>query len=200
MTSQTLTPGLPLEGGFYAGRISINGEQYAIIVAPKALGDFDRTEWNADNDDDVANATSYCHGLANTQAMAAAGSDIAKKVLALDIAGHKDWYITAQDELEVCYRNLKPGTEENHLYARSGINVSAVPPTYPYTADSPSQTQSELFQEGGAEAFETSSYWSSTQHAGGSDYAWRQYFGDGNQGHWGKDYYSRVRAVRRIKI
>ena len=30
------TPGTAFGGGFYAGRIHIDGEEYALIVAPKA--------------------------------------------------------------------------------------------------------------------------------------------------------------------
>jgi len=50
------------------------------------------------------------------------------------------------------------------------------------------------------EAFEREWYWTSTQSADVSDFAWFQGFDDGNQGDWRKDYKSMARAVRRVAI
>lgn len=190
---------IPLEGGFYVARIRVDGIDYALIVAPKAEGERDDIAWN-DSLGSVGAALSYCDGLGNTAAMAAAGSELAQWARSLRIGGHDDWYLPSQDELELCYRYLKPTADKNACYARSGVNVSAVPPTYPYTPDAPSQTDIIAFQEGGAEAFEESWYWSSTQHAATADFAWGQYFGDGDQGSDLKSFKFRARAVRRLKI
>ena len=134
-----------------------------------------------------------------------AGDDLQRQefdalVNALDLVidGHDDWYLPAQDELEVLYRNLKPGTQENYCWARSGINLSAVEPTRPYTPALPAQTLAEAFQAGAGEAFAESYYWSSTQHASHSVYAWCQYFDNGYQDHYGKSSELRARAVRRL--
>lgn len=43
-------------------------------------------------------------------------------------------------------------------------------------------------------------YWSGEQHAADSDYAWLQYFGDGNQIISNKSFEARARAVRRLPI
>jgi hypothetical protein len=56
------------------------------------------------------------------------------------------------------------------------------------------------FQEGGAEAFERDWYWTSTQHASHSDYAWYQTFSYGNQYYDLKNSTGRARAVRRIEL
>lgn len=56
------------------------------------------------------------------------------------------------------------------------------------------------FQEGGSEAFEQDWYWTSTQHAVNSDYAWCQGFYGGDQGNGHKGSYGRARAVRRIDL
>jgi hypothetical protein len=138
--------------------------------------------------------------MANTDAMVAAGSNLAKWARDLRIDGHDDWYLPSQDELEIIYRNLKPTTQENYLYSRSGINASAAPATHPYTASSPTQTTASAFQEGGEEAFAPEWYWSSTQHAAGSDYAWQQDFDNGYQVVTHKDDEVRARAVRRLAI
>jgi hypothetical protein len=127
-------------------------------------------------------------------------SELALKVAELNIGGHNDWYIPSQDELEIIYRNLKPTTETNSLYGRSGVNASAVIPTHAYTRENPAQTLAEAFQAGGVEAFEDTYYWSSTQHAGYSDVAWLQYFYDGYQDNGHKSDQWRARAVRRLPI
>jgi len=191
--------GSPFEGGFYAGDFRIGEQQFALIVSPKAEGDHDAIAWN-DSYKKVEGALTYNDGLVNTDAMAAAGSKLAKWARGLRIEGHDDWYIPSQDELEIIYRSLKPTNAENYLYARAGINASAIPPTYPYTADLPAQTNAELFQKGGPEALEESWYWTSTQHASSERYAWVQDFGGGGQDYYHKDDGCRARAVRRLPL
>jgi hypothetical protein len=198
---EEITPiiGTSMDGGFYAGRIQIGEQVFALIVAPKAEGENTGCNWIG-NYQDVPGAKSYCDGLSNTAAMAEAGSELAKWARNLRIGGHDDWYLPSQDELEVIFRNLKPTTDENSCYARSGINLSAVPPTRPYTPEFPLQTQAEAFQSGGEQAFEEDWHWSSTQHASYSDYAWGQYFSLGSQYYYRKSYEGRARAVRRLPI
>jgi len=191
--------GTSMGGGFYAGRILIDNVVYALIAAPKAEGEKDASEWIAKYKD-VPGAKSYFDGLANTKAMAEAKSKLAIWTQALRIGGHDDWYLPAQDELEIIYRNLKPTTEQNSQYHRSGINLSSFDPTYPYTPDLPAQTLAEAFQAGGEQAFEADWYWSSTQLASGSDYAWFQIFDGGNQSSGTKGIKLRARAVRRLAI
>lgn len=192
------TPGTAMGGGFYAGQINIDGQLFALIVAPKAEGDHDDAPWIHD-DKDVPNALSWNDGRANTAAMADAGSELAKWALGLNIGGETDWYLPSQDELEIVYRNLKPTAIQNYLWARSGINVSAIPPTRPYTANLPAQTAAQAFQAGGGEAFKDEAYWTSTQHASYSACAWFQNFDDGGQGNY-KGAELRARAVRRLPL
>ena len=191
--------GTAMGGGFYAGRIRIGDQVFALIVAPKADGEHEDAPWN-DTYSTVDGAKSYFDGLANTDAMAGAGSELAKWARGLRIGGHDDWYLPSQDELEIIYRNLKPTAEANWCYARSGINLSAVEPTRPYTPDFPVQTLTEAFQKGGGEEFDPVWYWSSTQHVSNSDYAWIQDFVNGNQGSNRKNINYRARAVRRLAI
>lgn len=191
--------GAPMAGGFYAGRVLIANIAYALIVAPKELGEKTNIGWN-DAYTRVDGARSYFDGFANTRAMAEAGSKLAAWALALNIDGVNDWYLGSQDETEILYRNLKPGTDANSQWGRSGINVSAIPPTYPYQAESPLQTTCPLFQSGGAEAFEEAEYWTSTQHASVSDFAWYQDFSNGGQDYWDKGHKLRARVVRRLPL
>jgi hypothetical protein len=192
-------PGTPYAGGFYAGRILIAGVLHALIVAPKAEGEREAIAWLGSRRR-VAGADSYCDGMQNTAAMAEAGSELAQWARGLQVGGHTDWYIPSQDELEILYRNLKPTADENTLYGRSGMNVSAVPASFAYSRDLPAQTSAPDFAAGGEQAFADEWYWSSTQHAAFDDYAWYQYFGNGYQSLTSKSASLRARAVRRLPI
>ena len=188
-----------VEGGYYAGRILIGDRLFGIVVAPKAEGELVDVKWHR-NLKDVPAAASYNDGLANTEAMAAAGSPLAVKIRALKIGGLTDWYLGALDENEICYRAFKPTTDQNSLWMRSGINLSADPPTYPYTRDLPAQTENELFRAGGAEAFEPTYYWTSSQYASDSGGAWFQTFDSGGQRYYHKDGDVRARVLRRFAL
>jgi Protein of unknown function (DUF1566) len=188
--------GSQIGGGTNAG-LYIDGQNLcACIVAPKADGEFEPSIWNKSLKL-IDGARSFVDGLTNTQEMAAAGSKLAEKVLALRIGGHDDWHIPARDQLELVYRNLKPGAGTNWVY-RNGDNPSAVPPGYPYTEQSPAQTTIEAFRTGNAEALEDAWYWTSTQYA--SSGAWVQFFDYGVQSTYLKSSEFRCRAVRRLII
>ncbi len=189
----TLTIGTKLEVGFFAGYINTPDGVFGIEAAPKA-SEFEGI-W-LPTYTDLPGARSYFDGAANTIAMANAGSEIAKKALATEIGGLRDWYIASRDELELLYRGLKPTREENYVY-RNGENPSSLPVGYPYTEALPAQTSVAIFQKGGPEAFDTAWYWSSTQY---SRYvAWMQHFAGGGQNYVGKSFSRRVRLVRRFK-
>ena len=190
--------GAPLQGGFYAGLFNLGNQLHALIVSPKAQGQFAGVEWGEYGQ--LIDATSCFDGHANTHAMAATGNKTAASILALSIAGNDEgsWYIPSRDELEICYRNLKPTTQENYCSFRDGDNASSVPVCYPYTKQSPAQTTAEQFQHAAAEAFDDAWYWSSTQYSAYD--AFVQHFSDGTQGYGHKATGCRVRAVRRLSV
>ncbi len=186
--------GATFEGGFLMGAVMIPAGPQLIIKMPKAIGEFAGVVYGPARD---TPALSLCDGLANTLAMAEAGSEIARK--ALDLG--KDCYIPAIDELDVMYRAAKPTAQETEIYGRNGINLHSIPPALPYAFGAPKQTEIEIFRAGGAEAFETDdSYWSSTQYAGDRYDAWGQWFDCGSQGDWGKSDAARVCVVRRLPL
>jgi hypothetical protein len=189
------TIGIAFEGGFYGGEIRIGSGVFAIVWAPKAEGEI-TGKW-LDTYTDVPGATSYFDSMANTKAMAEAGSPIAKQALAASIGGHTDWCVPARDVLEMGYRYLKPTTSENNVY-RYGDNPSSIPAGYPYTKTSPEQTAVGAFQEGNAEAFDEVWYASSTQFA--ESYTWDQLFHYGYQDGRSKAYERRCRFVRLIQL
>lgn len=192
------TIGQVFEGGFYAGCIRVQHDYFILICSPKAEGDHDDSPWN-DSTKMVADATSYCDGVANTLAMAKAGSDLAKWATGLRIAGFDDWYLPSRDELELLYRAFKPTKQKNWVF-RNGDNPSSLPAGYPYTETAPGQSSIEAFRAGKAEAFEDGWYWSSTQFASSSGFAWSQHFYGGGQGYYHKSNPLRARAVRRLKF
>ncbi|SUD43758.1 Uncharacterised protein [Pseudomonas fluorescens] len=142
----------------------------------------------------IEGADSFTDSLANTQAMAAAGSELAAKVLALNIEGFADWAIPARDVQELQYRHFKPTTEENWENSRNGDNPHSEPVGQLYSAEDPVQTIHPEFQEGGPEAFRDTWYWSSSQRS--ADNAFNMGFDGGSQYYGGKVYELRVRPVR----
>ncbi|MDR3414191.1 MAG: DUF1566 domain-containing protein [Formivibrio sp.] len=189
--------GSVLSGGFFAGLFRNGDQLHALIVSPKAEGEFIDIAWG-EYPQEVDGADSCFDGRSNTLAMAAAGSGLAKRILALRIADLDDWYLPSRDELEICYRNLKPTTEQNWCSFRDGDNASSVPVSYPYTKTSPAQTSVEAFQQGNAEAFEPRWHWSSTQYS--AHCAFFQYFDTGHQCGNAKGNEYCARAVRRLSV
>jgi hypothetical protein len=200
--------GLPLaigdayEGGFYAGQISTAGNgiaDYNLVVGPLASAQTTSVQFKTANTND-AGAVSVIDGPTNSSNMNDAAHPAAQFCEAVTTGGFTDWYMPAQNELEVCYYNLKPGTSNNNT--SSGINANAVPArasNYTNSPKVPDQTSAANFQSTGAEDFIDNYYWSSTQFSAG--YAWQQRFSDGNQYRgYLKTYSGRVRAIRRVAV
>jgi hypothetical protein len=181
------------QGGFFVGVVMVDGARFGFVVAPKALGS-SKGIWGERGK--RIEADHFSDGVKNTQAMLANKSPIAKWATALDINGFQDWYIPARDELELCYRNLKPGDGENYASFRDGENPSSVPQGLLYIAESPAQTAVAEFMKEGAEAFDATWHWSSTQSS--ANHAFIQDFSDGFQCSPSEGYDWRVRAVRRF--
>jgi hypothetical protein len=64
----------------------------------------------------------------------------------------------------------------------------------------PTRREQSLLFANLKEQFKEAWYWSSEQHASNSDYAWYQYFSDGNQDNNHTSNELRARAVRRLVI
>ena len=187
------TIGQAFGGGFVTGitRDPDTGKRYLNITAGAAhelVG-----AWGKYGEK-IEGADSFTNSRANTEAMAAAGSELAQKVLTLDVGGFTDWAIPARDVQELQYRHFKPTAEANWQYGRSGDNPNSEPVGLLYSEESPSQTTLTAFQEGGAEAFRDTRYWSSSQRS--ANYAFSMNFDDGTQVNNDKDLELRVRPVR----
>ena len=207
--------GSAYEGGFYTGKIVEGGVTYYLVVAPKSSGENSSKKYKVSNDvSDVATKT-LNNGPAASASINNSSHTAAQFCEGLTIGGFSDWYLPARDELELCYRNLKPTTASNSTAARAlsaytypegndvsgdtrGINRNSDPTGAAYTAGSPAQTSVSAFKTGNAEAFAVAQYWSSTEFSATA--AWRQSFFSGDQLNTIKndDYY--VRAVRRVAV
>ena len=202
--------------------------RHRIIVAPKASGEHAGIALKNANTAFPTVCQTLTEGLAATQAMRDADTSTvypaAHWARNLNIGGRTDWYIPARDELELCWRNLKPVTDNNYTaadrptaasfnYANNGsygdtanthgTNNNSSPTGAAYTTTVPGQTAATAFRTGGAEAYEFGSayYWSSSDY--NASFAWCQYWYSSNPGFQYNDfktYAYRVRAVRRSVI
>lgn len=188
-------------GGYYAGSISTVGNSvadYYLVVGPVASAESSSQQWKTSNTG--GDPTSVIDGPTNSSTMNSATYPAAQFCEGLTIGGFSDWYMPAQNELEVCYYNLKPTTGSNST--TSGTNTNAVPSRGSnYTAGDPAQTSATDFQDTGAEDFQASGYWFSTQNFSGfPTYGRAQHFNNGLQFNASKTSSYRVRAIRRVAV
>jgi len=202
-------------GGFYAGNIVEGGTEYYIIVAPKSSGENLSKQFKTSNTAAPSATQTLNNGPAASSSMNSATYPAAQFCEGLTIGGFSDWYLPARDELELCYRNLKPTTgnndtsdrpkssitypEGNDLLADTrGVNRNSNPTGAAYTSGTPSQTSVTSFITGGTEAFASGFYWSSSEFSVG--FGWFQIFGNASQSSGDKSYSFSVRAVRRVPV
>jgi len=195
--------GSAYQGGFYAGQIGVSSvATHYLVVGPLSTAQSGTTlQWKNANTA-TSGADSDIDGPQNTADMVADGNSTVYPAAHfcndLVIGGFSDWYMPAKNELDVCYFNLKPSTQNNT--SSSGINANSVPARASnYTSGNPAQTSAAAFQDGGSEAFTANAnYWSSTEFS--ATQALRQIFTTGDQGSYNKNYSRRVRAIRRVAV
>jgi len=188
------------QGGYFAGEIStsLNGvATHRLIVSPAATGTGYGKQWKTDNSS-TSGTNSLYDGPSNSSAMNDSGHPAAKFCEDLTIGGYTDWYLPSLYELAICYYNLKPSTALN--LTSIGVNPAAVPTRGSnYSEGTPAQTALAAFQAGGAQAFNTTEYWTSSQYS--SNDAWWINFTNGNQvAAYGKTNTMQVRAIRRVPV
>lgn len=208
--------GSAFAGGYYAGQFNDGFCNYALVLAPKATGEFNDAINQVTN---VTKAVSFIDGCGNTQILGTS-SPAVTKVQSLSIGGYADWYIPSFFEMEIVYRNLKPTSAANTDQAQTtvdgtgssaGTNKYSIPSGGPYTDVNPAQTTVVPFQDTGSEAlsgyYQTSTYGWNDVNAGnlmwlktmsGNSASWNTTPGAA----WAQPVTSgiRKRAVRRVAL
>lgn len=187
------------QGGFYGGKIIINGVLYGLVVSPKATGQ-GYLAYRTSGASFTGNTSTYDGWAIRANMIAAGISDFPAQqaCMALTIGGFTDWYMPSKLEMEIIYRNLKPSTTSNNT--SSGANAYAVPPTANYITTAPTRTTVTAFRSTGTEFFDSSYYFTATQGVDGDTYAHGKLFTSGADG---ADLYTapyNVRAIRRVAI
>jgi hypothetical protein len=104
------------QGGIYAGLVrGDNGADHHLIISTDPAGEIEGAAWG-EYGQDVPGAASKSDGQANTRAMAEAGSQVAKDMLALRIDGHADWHIPSQADLHVAFANCAELFDKDDWY------------------------------------------------------------------------------------
>ncbi len=198
-------------GGFYTGKVTIGANKYYILLGPSTTQNY--LKWSTVNS--IVYSTSLVDGLSNTNMLNSATYPAAQYCRSLAVGGYTDWYLPARDELEICYRNLKPGTGQNLTTTRPtttqapnggggnhGLNANSFPTGAAYTTTSPAQTTVVGMQTGQTNALIVSpvaEYWSSTDTQGAYG-AWVTDVGHGSQGAVNRTSSKRTVAVRRVLV
>ena len=114
ITPPALLCAWPEQGGVYVGiRAAPDGRAWHIVAAiDHQLED---QAWGPYGDK-LDGADDYHDSRANTEAMAAGGSDLAKRMLALGIGGHTDWALPSQADGHLLAANAKHLLDQDDPY------------------------------------------------------------------------------------
>lgn len=101
-----LNVGDPFGGGFYAGKMKVGADTYAILVSGNAYDVVSRGDPKTTNTRDTISSESVNDGWTNTNNMNDATHPVYQYVRSLTINGFNDWYVPSRDEMEMIYRNM----------------------------------------------------------------------------------------------
>lgn len=106
----------PGQGGIFAGLVGgKEGPFFALIMPTDPAASFEEVELGTYGTL-VEGADSKSDGLANTQALAQAGSELCQKILALEIGGHRDWFLPAANDAHVMATTVPELFEDDDYY------------------------------------------------------------------------------------
>ena len=159
-------------GGGYLGCIhTVGSDRYAVVQAPKAVGEIAAVQWKISNDAS-AGTSSDDFGLANADAQNNVQHPLFQWARGLTIGGFADWAPPAYNVIRALAARVRPAVADN-----------------------------ALFKAGGAQVYEASPvYWSATQHPSTTSTAWYVDFSSGSASSSYKTSSYRARVVRMIKL
>ena len=107
------------QGGIYVGRGRGHdgGRDYSLILPTDKSTIFEKRSLGTYGTD-VTGATSDHDGMANTTALAIAGSNLCVEALSVEIEGHKDFYLMSRTDARLCWANA-PELFEKEWYLTS---------------------------------------------------------------------------------
>ena len=107
------------QGGIYVGRGRgrDGGRDYSLILPTDKSTIFEKRSLGTYGTD-VTGAASDHDGMANTIALAIAGSNLCVEALSVEIEGHKDFYLMSRTDLQLCWANV-PELFEKEWYLSS---------------------------------------------------------------------------------
>ena len=208
--------GSAYQGGYYVGRIVVDGLIWRLIVSPKS--DETSLTMRPSFTSMPGGTTSLIDGWANSQAMFTQANPATEHPAVnwcrtRTSGGYTDWYLPSRDEIELIYRNLKPTTDQNIVSPTPispigpavdvlpyGQNLNSLPIGNQYTLTVPARTSVTIFQQNGGQELSTgNAYWTSSRTVSQPAYAWTYAFVFGNYS-WGTwpDTVLNVRPVRRV--
>ena len=184
--------GSAYQGGYYVGRIVVDGLIYRLIVSPKS--DESQRRMRPGFFAMPPGAISLIDGWANSQVMMSASANPDNDFNAVHwcrtrtTGGYSDWYLPSRDEMELIYRTLKPSFDQNYTTndivspigsimpdgLTWGQNLNSLPRGAQYSTFVPGQTNLAIFQAGagGTQALEPNTYWTSSRTITQEAYAW----------------------------
>lgn len=115
LTPPKLLSNWPEQGGIYIATKATPDGKTSYLVAAIGAHELEDQKWG-EYGKRIEGADSYHDGRANTEAMAAAGSALAQKILALDIGGHTDWALPSQADGHLLAANAKHLMHQEECY------------------------------------------------------------------------------------
>lgn len=193
--------GQVVSGCMFVGVNQIGKRAYAVLVSPS---DTETHLMCKTTNTSTPSTQSVIDGFANSVAMRDSDHPAARYCLTLSVNGNCDFYLPAKNELELCYRALKPSYAPNDTYDTDrycgnlstpcGSNNSSIPTGGPYTEQLPKRS---IVVNSNFE-FTFAWYWTSTESTSGTTSSLDQHFFSGRQSFGRKTCrVSKVRAVRK---
>lgn len=192
-----------VSGCMFVGVNWVKNCAYAILVSPTNTET--RLQFKL-NHTRSSKSQSVVDGYFNTHRQNNSLHPAAQYCASLVVNGSGNFYLPAKNELELCYRFLKPTSRANFTYSNNthrgnlstpcGSNNSSIPVGAPYTEQTPEQTQLIDLKF----KFTTNWYLTSTESSAGTALSLMQYFSNGVQHRNYKTAVYRVRAIRRHLI